>query len=84
MLYVVYVLHLRNKKVVELSGGKTNWFILVKNLIMLVGENRANDLDTIPSIPEINQLQSWRTYMPFLKGVGLVSNQAGVLCLSTC
>lgn len=66
----------------ELRGGKTNWFILVKNLIMLVGENRANDLDTIPSIPEINQLQSWRTYMPFLKGVGLVSNQAGVLCLS--
>lgn len=66
----------------ELRGGKTNWFILVKNLIILVGESKANDLDTIPSIPGINQLQPWRTYMPFLKGIGLVSNQAGVLCLS--
>ena len=66
----------------DLRGGKTNWFILVKNLIILVGENKANNLDTVPIIPEIEYVQTWRTYLPFLKGMGLVSNQAGVLCLS--
>ncbi len=66
----------------DLRGGKTNWFVLVKNLIILVGENKANDLNTIPNILEINQLLPWREYMPFLKGIGLVSNQAGVLCLT--
>ena len=35
MLYVVYVLHLRNKKVVESSGGKT-MFLLVKQFDIIL------------------------------------------------
>lgn len=65
----------------DLRGGKNNWFVLVKNLIILVSENKANNLDSVPIIPEISLMWSWRTYTPFLKGLGLVSNQAGTLHL---
>lgn len=66
----------------DLRGGKQIWFSLVKELVKLVGDGQANDLDAFPDIHEISQPQPWRSYTPFLKGVGLVSNQAGILCLS--
>ena len=40
------------------------------------------DLGTTPELETIDTLYSWRTYAPFLKGVGLVSNRSGVLSLS--
>lgn len=66
----------------DLRGGKKNWFILSKTLIQLVSQNKVIDLDSKPMISEISEIQTWRNYMPFLKGLGLVSNQSGILYLS--
>lgn len=66
----------------DLRGGKNNWFSLIKSLIKLLNENKVTDLDTIPIVSEIGQLQTWRSYGYFLKSLGLVSNQSGALRLS--
>ena len=66
----------------DLRGGKKNWFALVKNLIILVSEKKAVDLNSTPIIPCDIQIQTWRMYTPFLKGIGLVSNQSGTLYLT--
>lgn len=66
----------------DIRGGKHIWFALVKKLVELVDAGQAYDLASLPDIYEITQPQSWRTYAPFLKGVGLVRNQAGRLMLS--
>lgn len=65
-----------------LRGGKQAWFPLVIGLIKLLGEGQINDLNTYPQISGIKDLQSWRSYVSFLKGLGLVTNQSGVLGLS--
>jgi hypothetical protein len=66
----------------DLRGGKQSWFSLVKSLVELVGCDLATDLDAQPELREIPNPQSWRSYTPFLKSVGLVNNQAGTLHLS--
>lgn len=66
----------------DLRGGKQSWFSLVKKLVELVGSGQANDLDAFPDINVISSSQPWRSYAPFLRGIGLVNNQAGALCLS--
>lgn len=66
----------------EIRGSKTDWFKIVKSLIILVSENKANNLDFIPNIPEIDQMFAWRRYAPFLKGMGLASNRSGILYLT--
>ena len=66
----------------DLNGGKQIWFSLVKNLVELIGSGQAIFLDAKPEIPEISSPQTWRQYMPFLKGIRLVKNQSGSLHLS--
>lgn len=66
----------------DLRGGKQSWYSLVNELVELVANGQASDLDIIPSIESISNPQPWRSYAPFLKGVGLASNQAGSLCLT--
>lgn len=66
----------------DLKGGKKNWFILSKALITLVSQNKANDLNAKPVITEVSEIETWRNYLPFLKGLSLVSNQSGILYLS--
>ena len=66
----------------ELRGGKQAWFPLVTDLIKLLWTGQINDLNTCPPISGIKDPQSWRTYASFLKGLGLVTNQGGVLELS--
>ena len=66
----------------DLRGSKQEWFAVVKDLVRLVGENQANDLDSIPQLNSSSNPQTWRSYASFLKGVGLVNNQAGSLHLS--
>lgn len=66
----------------DIRGGKQIWYVMVKKLVELVDLGQAYDLDSFPDIYEIIQPQSWRTYATFLKGVGLVRNQAGRLMLS--
>ena len=66
----------------DLRGGKSNYFLLVKTLVILINENEINDLDAVPSISMIDQIYTWRMYIPFLKGIGLVINKTGSLYLS--
>ena len=66
----------------DFRGSKQEWFVVAQELIKLVGENQANDLDAIPQLDSTANPQTWRNYTGFLKGIGLVSNQAGMLHLS--
>lgn len=66
----------------ELRGGKQAWFPLVTGLIKLLGEEQINDLNIRPQISGVKDPESWKSYTPFLKGLGLVTNQDGVLELS--
>ena len=66
----------------DIRGGKQIWYALIKKLVELVNLEQAYDLDSFPDIYEITQPQPWRTYAAFLKGVGIVRNQAGRLILS--
>ncbi len=67
----------------ELKGGKNNWFPLVKELMQLVKDGEANDMDAEPNLSfELPEKLTWRSYTPFLNGVGLTRNQNGKLCLS--
>jgi hypothetical protein len=66
----------------DLRGGKQNWFRIVRHLVELIGSGKNGDLDSRPEIAGIVDPRSWRTYAGFLKGVGLVRNQAGLLKLS--
>lgn len=66
----------------DLLGGKQEYFSLVKQLVELVGVTPVSDMDVVPSLKEISTPRLWREYAPFLKGVGLVGNRAGVLQLT--
>lgn len=66
----------------DLRGGKQVWYELVKKLVELVRAGEAYDLDTTPDVGSMVDVQTWRIYAPFLKGVGLVHNHAGKLILS--
>lgn len=66
-----------------MRGGKQNWFSLLIELIGLIADGQANDLDEELALNSISEIYSWRVFAPFLKGIGLVNNQAGVLCLSS-
>ncbi len=66
----------------DLRGSKHEWFLLTKELVELVASGQAVELDSSPNISCIANPQTWRTYSAFLKGMGLVKNRAGVLCLS--
>ena len=58
----------------ELRGGKQEWFHLVAELVQLIGNNSVGDLSLCPDLKTVRAEYPWRTYEPFLKGVGLVSN----------
>ena len=67
----------------DLRGSKHIWYNLVVGLTIELGKNQVTDLDSIPDISDIPQIQPWRVYTPFLKSVGLVINQSGLLRLSS-
>lgn len=66
----------------ELRGGKQAWFPLITSLIKLLDEGQINDLNACPQISGMEAPQSWKAYASFLKGLGLVTNQGGMLGLS--
>lgn len=65
-----------------LLGGKQEYFSLVKQLVKLVGAEQVTDMDVSPVLKGVTAPRLWREYAPFLKGVGLVGNNAGVLYLT--
>ena len=66
----------------ELRGGKQEWFNIVVELIRLIGGASIADISASPILNSIDTSYPWRTYAPFLKGVGLISNRSGILSLS--
>ena len=66
----------------ELRGGKQIWYDLIIKLVELIDAGNANDINSVPDIEGIANIQTWRVYSRFLKGVGLVYNHAGSLRLS--
>ena len=66
----------------ELRGGKQEWFSLVEELVQLIGSGSIGDLSLCPDLKTVKTNYPWRTYAPFLKGVGLVSNRSGTLSLT--
>lgn len=66
----------------ELRGGKQEWFNIVVQLVRILGNNSVADIGVVPELEMIDTPYPWRTYAPFLKGVGLASNRSGVLSLS--
>ena len=66
----------------ELRGGKQEWFHLIAELVQLIGNSSVRDLSLCPDLKTIRADYPWRTYAPFLKGIGLVSNRSGTLSLT--
>ncbi len=66
----------------DMRGGKQNWLSVLKELLTMIAHGQANDLNEMVNLKCIAETYSWRTYAPFLKGIGLVHNQSGVLCLT--
>lgn len=66
----------------DLRGSKHDWFKLVRELLKLAENGQAVELDSYPHISCISNLETWRSYAAFLKGMGLVKNQAGALSLT--
>ena len=66
----------------ELRGGKQEWFNIVTELIKEVATTSIADMNLSPKLESTNTSYPWRTYAPFLKGVGLVRNHSGILSLS--
>lgn len=66
----------------ELRGGKQEWFNIVTELIKKIAITPITDMDFSPELESTNTSYTWRTYAPFLKGVGLVINHLGILTLS--
>jgi len=66
----------------ELRGGKQEWFSLVVELVQLIGNGAVGDLSLCPNLSTVSTAYPWRTYTPFLKGIGLISNRSGTLSLT--
>ena len=66
----------------DLRGSKQNWFVLTKGLLELVESGQAAEPDSCPQIDSLSDLQTWRTYAAFLKGMGLAKSRSGVLSLT--
>lgn len=66
----------------ELRGGKQEWFNIVTELIKKTTITSIADMGLSPELESSNTSYPWRTYAPFLKGIGLISNHSGILSLS--
>lgn len=88
----------QSNSIPSLLGGKAVWVPLVLKLVEIIGDEIIYDLDSSPKIPgEVFQVEpalggaepsqtpgTWRQYLPFLRGVGLVENgAAGVVLTAT-
>lgn len=72
----------RGWSIPELRGRKQDSFEIVLELAEILDKNAVADLSSAPNLSSTNDTYPWRVYAPFLKGVGLVSNKSGQLCLT--
>ena len=66
----------------DLRGSKQEWFALVTELVQSINTSVIADLNAVPTLNTISVSSPWSIYVPFLKGIGLISNRSGVLSLS--
>ena len=66
----------------EFRGKKQDWFSIVMELVDVLDNNSIADLNSVPVLSSSETSYPWRVYAPFLKGIGMVSNKLGVLCLT--
>lgn len=66
----------------DLLGSKNEYTKIVIGLINQIANDNVNGMDEIPQIEGVRELRTWREYVPFLKGIGIVENHNGSLYLS--
>ncbi len=66
----------------DLRGKKQEWFQIVSELVALLLESPVGDLSLCPNLTVVTLEYPWRVYAPFLKGLALISNRAGVISLT--
>lgn len=66
----------------ELRGKKQIWYQLVKELVALIRDDTICDLEKVPRLSFQTDQWCWKDYLPFLRGVGLVWDQAETLKLT--
>ena len=67
----------------DLRGGKQNWFAIVTGIINSVESGIVTDINDVPTIVGIADVQPLSTYFSFFRGTGLLQNQAGLISLTT-
>ena len=66
----------------DLLGSKSEYTKIVIGLIQQIASGNANGMDDFPKLEGVFEPRTWREYVPFLKGIGIVGNHNGSLCLS--
>ncbi|TXK35132.1 restriction endonuclease [Nonomuraea sp. C10] len=78
----------RNKWMLQVSSvpnllcGKDEMFPLTLELVRMIGNGEAVDLDAHPMLSSVESSRSWRQYSYVLRQMGLVQNRKGVLRLA--
>ncbi|SEA63202.1 Restriction endonuclease [Pseudobutyrivibrio sp. ACV-2] len=65
----------------ELRGSKQEWYEIVRELVERIANN-AVDMNTTPDLKVTSSVYPWRNYAPFLKGIGVAANKAGLLTIT--
>lgn len=68
--------------ILDLLGSKSEYTKIVIGLIQQIASGNANGMDDFPKLEGVFEPRTWREYVPFLKGIGIVGNHNGSLCLS--
>ena len=55
----------------DFRGSKQDWFNIVSELVNLLGKNPITDISLSPELNSTSNSYPWRTYTPFLKGIGI-------------
>lgn len=66
----------------ELRGKKQEWFQTVSELVGILSKSPIGDLNLYPEVTSVTIDYPWLVYVPFLKGLGLISNRTGIISLT--
>ncbi len=66
----------------EFRGSKQYWYAILQELMGKINKNGAVDINASLELESTEGTYSWRTYAPFLKGIGLVESKSGMLVLT--
>ncbi len=66
----------------DLLGSKGEYTKIIIGLINQLACEKTTVMDDSPQLEGVAEPKTWREYMPFLKGIGIIDNHNGSLCLS--